>query len=55
MPARIGSRASTWVTPNAEEPASRRSTSLPSAPVAPAMTSRGRPAEEFGREAACST
>ena len=39
-PARIGSRASTCVPEKASEPASLRSTSLPSGPVAPSEYGR---------------
>ena len=54
-PAVIGSRASTCVCEKAPEPTSRRSTSLPRAPVAPAITSRGCAGRAAGRDAACST
>ena len=54
-PAVIGSRASTCAWPKSEAPTSRRNTSLPSTPVAPAMSRRGRSADGLRRDAACST
>lgn len=42
IPVRTGSRASTWTAPKRVEPARIRTTSLPSIPVAPAITNEGR-------------